>query len=337
MRGLLAPLGWLYGGAMRLRNLAFDRGVFRQQQVDVPVISVGNLNAGGTGKTPLVEHLANNFLRDKYTVGVVSRGYKRQSSGQVIVSRGEGPVVSVREAGDEPYMLSLLAPELRVVVNADRVQGATTLMRKFDVDIILMDDGFQHRSLARDIDIVIVPAEDLVTKESVIPAGRLREPWSGLDRATHVLIAEENKKEDSHEKILHKYTDAHLFHGKKLTSSTLKNPVRGESLPLSEFEFASPVFAIAGIGYPEKFQRALRQLPLVLKTFRRYPDHHYYTLKEQRDLLTQMQKHGADMLVMTAKDFVKWDKTLLAENPVYYLSVEYQISPSLYESVIAAL
>lgn len=335
MRSLLTPFSWLYSGAMKLRTRLYDAGLLSQYRCEVPVISAGNLSVGGTGKTPLVEYIAANLLQRNLKVGIVSRGYKRTSSGQVIVSKGNGPEVSVAEAGDEPYMLAALHPELRIVVDKSRVNAAKTAKNQLASDVILMDDGFQHLALARDVNIVIVPVDDVVSHERVLPAGRLRESWKSLERATHIVLTGEGESgnEEAAEQALRSLTNAKIYRGRKDTGSVLGNPVKVEQIPLAEMEKPPAVMALAGIGHPEQFRKSLEKLPVNISEFRAYPDHHNYSADEQKKVLSDFRKSDADYLVMTAKDFVKWDRKLVQKNPIYFLPVKFELPTELLESI----
>lgn len=333
--GLLRPLSWLYRGGILLRNRGYDLDLLSSVTVDAPVISVGNLRMGGSGKTPLVEHLGRRFLRDGYRVAIVSRGYKRQSSGQVVVSRGQGPEVAVAHSGDEPYMLSLLLPDAVVVVDADRVAAARTAVRDFNANFILMDDGFQHRRLKRTSDIVVIPAEDITTRARVVPAGPLREPWSGLRRATHLLVVGQPDPAGSQaaERFLRQWSDAPVFWGEKTSLPVLENPVADRRVNLEDLEQPPAVLALAGIGAPHSFRTALEALPVQVESFREYPDHFHYPRDLQEQLLEEMEVRRAEYLVMTAKDYVKWDQDLCWRANIFFVRPRYTITPPLFRSL----
>lgn len=335
LSGLLRPLSWLYRGGLLLRNRGYDLNLLPSVAVGVPVISVGNLRMGGSGKTPLVEHLARRFLRDGYRVGIVSRGYKRQSTGQVVVSRGRGPEIPVAQAGDEPYMLSLLLPETIVVVDADRVAAARTAVREFDADLILMDDGFQHRRLRRTSNIVVIPAGDIATRARVVPAGPLREPWAALRRATHLLVVGQPDPAGNQtaERFLGQWSDAPVFWGEKASLPVLENPAADHQINLKESERPPTVLALAGIGAPHSFRTALEALPLHVQSFREYPDHYRYPRDVQEQLLREMEGSGAEYLVMTAKDYVKWDADLCARENIFFVRPRYTITPPLFRAL----
>ncbi len=180
----LLPLSWLYGIGVNLRNTMFNIGVLKSRSFDVPVISVGNITVGGTGKTPHVEYLIET-LKDKFRVAVLSRGYKRKSKGVVLAGAG----TTVLDVGDEPYQMKQKYPDVQVAVDKNRCHGIdqlTTLDERLDV--ILLDDAFQHRYVKPGINILLVDYHRLVIYDELLPAGRLREPLNGKDRADIVIV-----------------------------------------------------------------------------------------------------------------------------------------------------
>ena len=173
----LLPVAWLYGAGVCLRNFLFDKGVLRQQAFSVPVICIGNLTVGGTGKTPHTEYLIR-LLRPEYQVAVLSRGYKRKSRGFVLGN----PETPIEEIGDEPYQMLHKFPDVYVAVDADRCEGIRRLTDGHTAPgtrVVLLDDAFQHRYVKPGIRILLTDYNRLMTRDSLLPAGRLREPVEG--------------------------------------------------------------------------------------------------------------------------------------------------------------
>ncbi len=182
----LLPLSWLYGLGVRLRNTLFDIGVLKSESFDVPVISVGNITVGGTGKTPHVEYLIG-LLRDKCRVAVLSRGYKRKSRGFVLADAG----ATARTVGDEPWQMKHKFPDVTVAVDADRRHGIRRLLERGGdgaADVVLLDDAFQHRYVKPGVNILLVDYHRLIVYDRLLPAGRLREQLSGKNRADIVIV-----------------------------------------------------------------------------------------------------------------------------------------------------
>ncbi len=180
----LLPLSWLYGLAVKLRNLLFDVGVLKSRNFDVPIISVGNITVGGTGKTPHVEYLIE-LLHQKFRVAVLSRGYKRKSHGYLVASAN----TTVRDIGDEPFQMKQKFPDITIAVDKNRCHGIDQLTSDDEkLDVILLDDAFQHRYVKPGINILLVDYHRLIIYDRLLPAGRLREPLSGKNRADIVIV-----------------------------------------------------------------------------------------------------------------------------------------------------
>lgn len=190
---MLLPFSWLYGLTMILRNWCFEVGVFHVEQVSVPVISVGNMTAGGTGKTPMVEYLIRFYLKAGNKVAVLSRGYQRDTNGTQIVSDGSNLEMTAEESGDEPYQIARKFPNVMVIVDEKRSRAAQIAINRFQPDVILLDDGFQHRGIERQLDIVMIDGRKALDRISLLPVGLRREPLSGLQRANLMAISCDDK------------------------------------------------------------------------------------------------------------------------------------------------
>ncbi len=182
----LLPLSWIYGCIVRLRNLFFDMGLLKSRSFDVPMIAVGNITVGGTGKTPHVEYLIE-LLKDKFNVAVLSRGYKRKSRGFVLADAES----EVKDIGDEPYQMKRKYPDIAVAVDKNRCHGMDKLTDNTtakDIDVVLLDDAFQHRYVKPGINILLVDYHRLIIYDKMLPAGRMREPLAGKNRADIVIV-----------------------------------------------------------------------------------------------------------------------------------------------------
>jgi tetraacyldisaccharide 4'-kinase len=267
------PLSSIYGGVVTLRNAAYDAGWRRVNRLVGPVISVGNLSAGGTGKTPFVMLLGDLLARRGLKFDVLSRGYGRRTRGVRLVDPGG----SAAEFGDEPLLIARRL-QVPVVVGEDRFAAGQFAEAKFGAQVHLLDDGFQHRRLARDFDIAILGPGD--ASDQLLPAGRLREPFKELRRADVVVVEDEGPVP----------TEA--------TGKLIWRIRRGIELPSLP---ARPV-VFCGIARPERFLEQLRARGLDPAATRMFSDHHAYTEADVQSLLALKAQSGSDIFVTTEKD-----------------------------------
>ncbi len=291
LRGLLGAVSLLYGLVMRFRNLLFNSGILRSHTASIPVISIGNITTGGTGKTPLVIWLCG-YLRGKgLHSSILTRGYKTQPD----------------QITDEPALLAKACPGTDVIVNANRVAGARKAISVHRAQVLVMDDGFQHRRLKRDLDIVAVDATCPFGYGRVLPAGLLREPKGGLSRADAVIItrfdqadAEQMQQLEQQiqqispsipiAKAVHRHTHAATYQNAKFDMEELRS---------------KKILAFCGIGNPNAFFRCLEQNGLSLADTQIFDDHHPYTQDEMKQIFERARSCGAEMILCTQKDWVK--------------------------------
>ena len=277
----------------RIRNRLYDKGVFSVVRPDEFVISVGNITWGGTGKTALTEHLTKVLIDKGFKVAILSRGYGRQTRGVVVVSDGVKIFATWNSAGDEPYWLASRIPEAAVVVAESRAEGLKVIS-KFNPDVIVLDDAFQHRQIDRDIDLVLVDASENIRSLHVIPFGKLREPVDSLHRASAIVLTHSNHPHKETLNML-KSVQAPVFHANY-------HPVN--------FQFNSKrIAAFCGIASPDHFRTLLEEQGAKLVFFRKFPDHHIYSSSELNQLQDEATKAGAEALVTTAKDGVKLNES----------------------------
>jgi len=305
MKTLLLPLSWLYGSAVAGRNKAFDGGWLKSEDVGVPVISVGNMTAGGTGKTPFVDYLVRKCEMRGKRVAVISRGYGRRSSGVVIVSDGKQLLADAGTGGDEPVLVARKNPKAIVVVGEKRVAAARIATASFGAEVILLDDGFQHRYIRRGMDIVVIDSTQNLLQEPMLPAGFRREPLAGLRRAT--LLAFSNLKEDSFSTtsqrdfnkrfavpmIGFRYKPAGLF---RFSDHSRVNLERLQG---------SRVLAFSGIGNHIRFVEGLKEQGIAVVGDVRFPDHHVYRGADLSRIAGRMKDIRAEVCVTTEKDIVR--------------------------------
>lgn len=294
---LLRGAGRLYGLIGRLRRWLYREGILAVYRAPVPVVSVGNLTVGGTGKTPMVDYLVKWLSRQGRRVAVVSRGYGGQMSGRVgVVCAGEGPLLPPEVCGDEPYLLALRNPGALVMIAPRRSDGIRLAVERFAADVIVLDDGFQHLSVARDLDIVLLDARHPFGNGYPLPAGVLREFPAALAQAGVVVLT----RSDGSEEPALNLDCPPLRCRHQLAAEAVS--LAGDRLPLERLAGLRGV-AFAGIADPENFFAALAAKGIHLVQTLSLPDHATYD-RDTLVLLTSAAR-SADFLVTTEKDGVK--------------------------------
>ena len=318
---VLPPLSLLYGAVTRTRLSLYRRGTFHTTKLDRPVISIGNITTGGTGKTPLVEWVAKTVASHGKKVCILTRGYGRKDPHlQVIVSDGYGVLASPAEAGDEPYLLATKLTGLAAVISsADRIAAGEEAIKDFGTECFVLDDGFQHLRLARDLNIVTIDATNPWGGGKLLPFGRLREAPEGLSRADCVVITRCDQAGDV-EKL--RAEISRLIVGRPIFTSSMR-PVRVVSLKNGGETLAAParVAAFCAVGNPDSFFRSVRQLGYEIGLQRSFADHHVYSQAEINSLIKDA---GGSSLITTAKDAVKL-RTLSFSATCYVMEIEIAI------------
>ncbi|HKR11417.1 MAG TPA: tetraacyldisaccharide 4'-kinase [Pyrinomonadaceae bacterium] len=315
---ILPPLSVVYGAVMRTRLSLYRRGTLQSFKLDRPVISVGNITTGGTGKTPLVEWIARTVAATGKRVCILTRGYGRDNpKRRVIVSDGNTVRATPSEAGDEPFLLATnLLGIAAVIADADRIAAGREAIAQFNPDCFVLDDGFQHLRLQRDLNIVTIDATNPWGGGHLLPYGRLREPLSGLSRADCVVLTRTDQSSDipAVTDQLRRLTNAPIFHLRMRVTAIKPFNNAPEVLP-------SPVAAFCAVGNPRSFFNQV-QYDLVLR--KAFPDHHRYTQHDIDSLIEAARRAGARSLITTAKDAVKLH-SLSILLPCYTLEIEPQI------------
>ncbi|MDW7643591.1 MAG: tetraacyldisaccharide 4'-kinase [Desulfuromonadales bacterium] len=303
--GLLIPLGWLYGLAGLGRAPLYRWGILPSFRASVPVLSVGNITAGGTGKTPVVDAIVKHFLAKGLRVAVVSRGYGGTlKEGVGVVSAGEGPQLTADLCGDEPFLLARRNPQALVFVARKRADGVRTAVEHYQAELIILDDGFQHLAVQRDVDILLLDGSKPLGNGQVLPAGLLREFPSAVKRAD-LLVFTRCPEVSNPPSIPRHQGKKPAFYSQHLLASEATS-LTGDVVPLTRLQTKKGV-AFAGIADPISFFGALAAKGLRLAENLALSDHVVYDeqlLKRLRCLAKE-----ADYLVTTEKDAVKLDQT----------------------------
>jgi len=297
---LLSPLGWLYALVQQLRVRMYQGGILKTFRLPRPVISIGNITVGGTGKTPVAARIARDLLSRGYRVAVLSRGYGGSLEGRsCVVSDGKNLLLNAADCGDEPYLLASTVSGLIVVIGSDR-HAAGQLAMQFMPDVFLLDDGFQHLRLHRDLNILLLDYSRPFGNGMTLPAGLLRENVSALRRSDLILFTRAPIKGAEININTHGIPYCISSH----TIVDLLQLATGRPLPVSEYK-GKKIMAFAGIADPDLFFDGLRGLGLNLVHCISYPDHEAYDEKRAGEIMDAMQSSGAELIVTTEKDGVK--------------------------------
>lgn len=338
----LSPIGFLYGMFMEVRNQLYDRGVVKSYSLGIRTISVGNLTTGGTGKTPLAALIAEILFERGENVCILTRGYGRDDPRKrVLVSDGKDILVNARIGGDEPVELAhKLKGRVVIVADADRVSAGLWAKKTFGITAFILDDGFQHRRVRRDLDIVCIDATDPWGNGRILPAGTLRESFNGLKRADAIVITradQSDKVNDIRQRLLMRNGSVTVFEA----SSRIRSLVAIETFPAktqsSHSENPADVFAFAGIGNPDSFITALKSSGIVVTGSCLFPDHHLYSRSDIERIESLAKQSGAEALVTTAKDAVKLEDQKFSI-PCYVAVAETMINdlPSFRDLVVSS-
>ncbi len=290
----------IFGAAARIRRMLHGAGALSSVRLPRPVLSVGNLTVGGAGKTPHVMHLARWLAGERFRVAILSRGYGRQGHGVAWVSDGTGAIATAREGGDEPVLMARSLPGVPVLVGESRAEAGREALARVPVDVFLLDDGFQHLSLARDFDLLLVDCESGLGNRLTVPLGRLREPPSHARFADGMVVT--------------KCTDAAagervartvpLPEGRPRACSRLvpRGIVGAKGNPLDEVPPGSELFAFSGLARNGQFRATLEGAGYRIKGFLPFPDHHAYDLHD----MARIARESAGLPVITTeKDLVR--------------------------------
>jgi len=342
LKFVLGGFSRLYERAVQIRLGLYRRRILRPQELGCPVVSVGNLTVGGTGKTPVAEMLARELQRRGRRVAILSRGYKsvprpfmqrlrnklfkhRDLFPPRIVSDGREVLLDSRRAGDEPHMLAKNLPGVCVLVDKDRVKSGLHALRHFDSDILLLDDGLQYQRLRHGIDVVLIDRQSPFGNERLLPRGTLREPPANLSRASYIIVTKSGPEPD--EALLARLRTLNRTAAIIECSHAPRHwedLKTGAKFPLGHLR-GRHVGALSGIARPESFEEGVRQLGAVVEVSKAFADHHRFTKKEILRFLEWCDRRSLDALVTTEKDAVRFPDIDQPQVPMLFLRVEIEI------------
>jgi len=327
----LFPISILYSGVVRLRNLFYQTGLFKVRKLGCRVISVGNVTVGGTGKTPMVIMLANLLKEKGYRPAILSRGYGGKKKSRVnVVSDGRNILSGPDEAGDEPVLIAKSAGNIPVVTGKKRYLTGKYAIEHFGADVLILDDAFQHRSVFRDIDIVLLDEKSPFGNGFVIPGGELREPVNALERADIIVKTgigrQETEISEQGSGVRGQGPDTHIFEAYRRPVALLRGGT-GDAFPLDHL-CGKKTLAFAGIARPDSFRETIASVGGEVVAFLSFPDHHVYTAGDLDRIRTAVSESSTQIILTTEKDGIKLIDFPDFLRDIYLLRIEMEISPS---------
>lgn len=338
----LSIVSKVYGGAVKLRRTFYNRGVFKSKRLPCFIISIGNIVAGGTGKTPMAMYIAKIAEQWGYKTVIISRGYKGKAEMRGgIVSDGKNLLMTPETAGDEPYMMAARLKKVPVVVGKDRVKMGRLAIRKFNPDVIVLDDGFQHLKLQRDLNIVLLDYRKPFGNGHLLPRGVLREPASALLKADAIILTKsegvggkktlssiEKNRSVKRKTVIYRanYNPFvyRVIEGKKKRfgiNMQIAAKYRTESIE------GRTVFGFSGLANNHQFRRTIEGMKGKLSGFMEFPDHYSYTEKDLNNILAAAQRNRTDDLVTSEKDFVRFSENIEWPADLFVIGIEIDFGP----------
>ncbi|HKY08472.1 MAG TPA: tetraacyldisaccharide 4'-kinase [Candidatus Binatia bacterium] len=314
---LLLPLSLLYSVGARLRKLFFRWGLIKSARLPRPVVSVGNLTVGGTGKTPTCLWLARELRKRGFRVGILSRGYRRKERSAVVLRPPAGGLITVNEAemqasGDEPLMMAWLHGHYVGVCSA-RTEAAAELMRATDIDVFLLDDGYQHLRVKRDVDLLLLGAD---SSGWMLPAGPFREPRSSLARSDFMLVT---GAQATWNELIPQHLARNSYNGSLQAVSLVG--IQAQSLkeyPLS-WLYRSKILTVSGVADPSGLYRLIHEYDGEIVNTLEFPDHHFYTTGDWQEINRMARQ--VDLIVTTEKDILKLQRFPFSKDKLLALRV----------------
>jgi tetraacyldisaccharide 4'-kinase len=326
LRMLLFPLTLLslpYEWGVRIRTILYSINLWKAKRLPCRVISVGNITVGGTGKTPLVIVLAKGLMGRGIPTAVLSRGYRRKGSSRPLVSDGKTVLLSPQEAGDEPFQMAQALKGIPVLVGKNRFANGQLALQRFNIRGVLLDDGYQHLQLHRDLNVLLIDSEIGFGDHNLLPRGILREPLEHLHRADLFLLTKVEDPENCRplEKMLREiHPSSPVFHSHYEPQGLIGSD--GKWIGLQALK-GKKVLAVSGIANPAYFSFLLRKCGMEIVGEMIFPDHHRFTSKDL--IAIEKESKGADWIVTTEKDIVKLGEMRVGRPPLLALRIEMKI------------
>ena len=311
------------------RNWLYDKKIFTVVKLPCPVISVGNITVGGTGKTPCVIMLAQMLKFHGFKPAILSRGYGGKNTTSVnIVSDGKNILLNSKTAGDEPFLMAQSLRSIPIIVGPQRIKTGKAAINRFGVNVLICDDAMQHRQIFRDINLVLLDSQDPLGNGHILPRGKLREPITALERASAFLFTrtDENHKAESINENLTQLRKIPIF----TSIHKVKDVIKGDysdKWPISDLK-GKKICAFCGIAKPDSFKKSLLAAQAHILSFDAFPDHHNYNRAEIEIIKNKFNNYKADIMITTQKDGMRLQNFADFLNLIYMMRIEMEITPS---------
>ncbi len=321
-------LSKLYFLVYWLRRCLFNFGIIQQKTFNTKIVSIGNISIGGTGKTPMIETISKELTKNNISHCIVSRGYKKKIKGTVVVSNQQEIISSIEQSGDEPFMLAHSLKNIPIIVG-DKSQSIEIAIKKFNPQLILLDDGFQSLKIKRDCDIVLVDLSREFNHYKLLPLGFLREPISSLKRASLIIFTKSNKTIIGSEKIknmvLKNINNSVKFYNSNLEEQIKRYDFKKQCFINDTIDFKNSFVACAGLANNQLFKNMIEEKYPTNNIFYLYPDHHNYNAKDILDIKESLKQINSKTLVTTKKDFYKLYSEF-KDYIIYILEIKHDIN-----------
>lgn len=326
LKFFLLPLSITYEAIVYIRNLLYNLNILKKKRLKCPVISIGNITVGGTGKTPTVILIANELIKRNLKVGILTRGYGRKLKKTIIIcndGRKKEPTLNANETGDEPLLLYQKLPNTPIAISRNRYESGKILLKTYSLDLIILDDGFQHRSIHRNLDIVLINSLDKKNKYKILPTGFLREPLKNLQRAHFILFTKSNLIEKKESPLIKVVKNFNLPYSLSTAHNRLTNYIQDQQKIL-HFLDRNKGYLVSGIGDASSFKLTASVIAKNIIGYSNLRDHYNYKQSDLNEIIKKSEKMSADYILTTEKDWVKL-KHLESSIPIFPVELIFKL------------